>query len=102
MDRVSPFKGSFQPTKLLYSSSGVQEDGAISEASWCPHLAQSPLGGFHLGNTLMGSLLLTCVISVELGCRQIKAVHEGLRCCVGTRWVLLPPPKAALTWSITH
>ena len=91
MDRVSPFKGPFQSTKLLYSSCGVQEDGVISKASWCPHLVQSPLWGIHLGNTHMDSLLLTHVISVELGCWQMNAVHEDLHCCVGTQWVLVSP-----------
>lgn len=101
MDLVSPFKGYFQSTKLLYSSCGVQEDGVISKASWCPHMVQSLLRGIHLGNTHMGSLLLMHLISVELGCWLINAVHEGLRCCVGTQWVLLPL-KTPLTWNLIY
>lgn len=55
------------------------------------HLVQNPLWCIHLGNTHTGSPSLMHVISVELGCWQINAVHEDLRCCVGTQRVLLPP-----------
>lgn len=98
---VSLFKGLFQSTKLLYSSCGIQEDGVISKASWCPHLVQSPLWDIHLGSTHMGRLLLMHVIPVETDSWWINAVHEDLCCCVGTQWVLLSP-KTPFTCNIIY